>query len=67
MVRGSVRVENVTRGNMHEYFRLVWVCRVLRAVLYIGVGFERKEKFMVIVITIYAVIVTVLFIISLNA
>ena len=66
MVRGSVRVENVTRGNRHEYFRLVWVCRVLRAVLY-RCRLRAKGKFMLIVITIYAVIVTVLLITSLNA
>ena len=42
-------------------------CVVFCVRYYVGVGFERKEKFMLIVITIYAVIVTVLLIISLNA
>lgn len=44
----------------------VVACRVLRCGIIGGIVFERKEnKFMFIVI--YAVIVTVLFIISLNA
>ena len=66
MVRGSVRVENVTHGNRHEYFRLVW-CVVFCVRYYIGIGFDERKKFMLIVITIYAVIMTVLFIISFNA
>lgn len=41
------------------------VCRVLRCGI-IGVSVSMKGKFMLIVITIYAVIMSVLFIISCN-
>ena len=43
MVRGSVRVENVTRENRHEYFRLV-CCVVFCVWYYIGIGFDERKN-----------------------